>query len=72
MYDTSNDSGENWQSEFELLEIGVADVEARPKVGREVGLAREATVNQIAGESKDRKIEDGVDADGDAEEAAEG
>ena len=36
MYDTSNDSGENWQSEFELLEIGnmgLADVEARAKVG---------------------------------------
>jgi hypothetical protein len=72
MYDTSNDSGENWQSEFELLDIGVADVEARPKVGREVGLARETTVNQVADEGKYRKIEDGVDADGDAEEAAEG
>lgn len=36
------------------------------------GLAREATVNQVASEGKDRKIEDRVDADGDAEEATEG
>jgi hypothetical protein len=40
MYDTSNDSGESWQSEFELLDIGdigLADVEASAKVGAELG-----------------------------------
>jgi hypothetical protein len=39
-YGTSNDSGENWQSEFELLDIGdmgLADVEATAKVGAKLG-----------------------------------
>jgi len=39
---------------------------------REVRLTRKTTVKQVAGEGEDRKVEDGVDADGDAEEATEG
>jgi hypothetical protein len=54
--------------------------EFRPAEGRVARLplpggvlrAGEATIDKIAGQREDRKVKHGVDADGDAEESAEG